>query len=122
MGIDLFDKLYDIAKRDVSDEKAYLKKIKDKDVFGQLSTLQKELQDHKKSKERLDKEVQPFEVEINELEEQIKNLKSKLKYVPLGAEKVNDSIEHKKEDELERQREKLKVEKDCGNDSNAISR
>ena len=82
MGIDLFDKLYDIAKRDVSDEKAYLKKIKDKDVFGQLSTLQKELQEHKKSKERLDKEVQPFEVEINELEEQIKNLKSKLKYVP----------------------------------------
>ena len=53
MGIDLFDKLYDIAKRDVSDERAYLKKIKDKDVFGQLSQLQKELQNYVNVKEAL---------------------------------------------------------------------
>ena len=110
MGIDLFDKLFDIAKKDVADEKAYLKKIKDKDVFGQLSQLQKELQNYEESKEKLDKEVKPFEVEINELEEQIKNLKSKLKYVPSGAEKTDKSIEHDKENELERHREKLKVE------------
>ena len=44
MGIDLFDKLFDIAKHDVADERAYLRKVKDKDVFGQLSKLQKELQ------------------------------------------------------------------------------
>ena len=62
MGIDLFDKLFDIAKRDVADEKAYLRKIKDKDVFGQLSQLQKELQGYKEQKEKLDKEVEPYEV------------------------------------------------------------
>ena len=33
MGIDLFDKLYDIARDDVADEKSYLKRIKEKDVF-----------------------------------------------------------------------------------------
>ena len=90
MGIDLFDKLFDIAKHDVADERAYLRKVKDKDVFGQLSKLQKELQGYEESKEKLDKEVEPYEVEINELEQQIDNLKSKLKYVPSGVDQVDE--------------------------------
>ena len=112
MGIDLFDKLYDIAKRDVSDERAYLKKIKDKDVFGQLSQLQKELQNYQESKEKLDKEVEPFEIEISELQEQIDNLKSKRKYVPSGVDAIDESIEKEKEEELERQKENLKSEQE----------
>ena len=112
MGIDLFDKLYDIAKRDVSDERAYLKKIKDKNVFGQLSQLQKELQEYEESKEKLDKEVEPFEVEINELEEQINNLQSKRKYVPSGVDDVDEGIEVKKEEELERQQQILESEEE----------
>ena len=115
MGIDLFDKLFDIAKRDVADEKAYLKKIKDKNVFGQLTELQKELQDYEESKEKLDKEVKPFEVEISELKEQIGNLKDSLKYVPVGANTHDTDFEtqiHDKEDELERQSEALKSEQE----------
>ena len=112
MGIDLFDKLFDIAKRDVADEKAYLRKIKDKDVFGQLSQLQKELQGYKEQKEKLDKEVEPYEVEINELEEQIETLKSKLKYVPTGVNAVDTLDEIKKEEELERQKQLLKSEEE----------
>ena len=72
--------LFDIAREhDVADEKAYLKKVKDKNVFGQISKLQKELQGYEEQKEKLDKEVEPFEKEISELEQQIDNLKSKLK-------------------------------------------
>ena len=116
MGIDLFDKLFDIAKRDVADEKAYLRKIKDKDVFGQLSQLQKELQGYKEQKEKLDKEVEPYEVEINELEEQIETLKSKLKYVPTGVNAVDTLDEIKKEEELERQKQLLKSEEEYRED------
>jgi DNA repair exonuclease SbcCD ATPase subunit len=116
MGIDLFDKLYDIAKHDVADEKAYLKKVKDKNVFGQLSQLQKELQGYEESKEKLDKEVEPFEVEINELEEQIENLKSKKKYVPSGVDEVDESIEIEKEEELEKQQQVLESEEEYRED------
>jgi exonuclease SbcC len=116
MGIDLFDKLFDIAKHDVADERAYLRKVKDKDVFGQLSKLQKELQGYKESKEKLDKEVEPFEVEINELEQQIETLKSKLKYVPTGVNAVDTLDEIKKEEELDRQKQLLKSEEEYRED------
>ena len=116
MGIDLFDKLYDIAKHDVADEKAYLKKVKDKNVFGQMSQLQKELQNYEESKEKLDKEVEPYEIEINELEEQIVNLKSKLKYVPSGVDEVEEGLDELKEEELERQQQVLKSEEEYRED------
>ena len=116
MGIDLFDKLFDIAKHDVADEKAYLKKVKDKNVFGQLSTLQKELQGYEESKEKLDKEVEPFEIEISELEERIDNLKSKKKYVPSGVDQVDEEIEIQKEEELEKQQQVLESEEEYRED------
>ena len=40
MGIDLFDKLYDIARDDVAEEKAYFKRIRDKNVFSILSNIE----------------------------------------------------------------------------------
>ena len=68
MGIDLFDKLFDIAKHDVADERAYLKKVKDKNVFGQMSQLQKELQGYEEQKEKHHKELQPYQIDIKDLE------------------------------------------------------
>ena len=93
-----------------------MRKVKDKDVFGQLSKLQKELQGYEEQKEKLDKEVEPFEVEISELEQQIDNLKSKLKYVPSGVDQVDESVEIKKEEELERQQQLLESEEEYRED------
>ena len=53
MGIDLFDKLFDIAKHDVADERAYLKKVKDKDVFGQCLNYKRNYKDMKNKKKNL---------------------------------------------------------------------
>ena len=44
MGIDLFDKLYDIAKQDVSDEKAVYKKLKQNDLFSKSIELKKRIE------------------------------------------------------------------------------
>jgi len=44
MGIDLFDKLYDIAKQDVSDEKAVYKKLKQNDLFSKSIQLKKRIE------------------------------------------------------------------------------
>jgi len=44
MGIDLFDKLYDIAKQDISDEKAVYKKLKQNDLFSKSIELKKRIE------------------------------------------------------------------------------
>ena len=112
MGIDLFDKLYDIAREDVSDEKSYLKRIKDKNVFGSLSTIERELQTLNEQKKKLDKEIKPFEVELNELEKEIETLKSSLKYVPDVKDVNFESQISKDESELEEQHSILKDEEE----------
>ena len=112
MGIDLFDKLYDIAREDVSDEKSYLKRIKDKNVFGSLSTIERELQTLNEQKKKLDKEIKPFEVELNELEKEIETLKSSLKYVPDVNDVNFESQILKDESELEEQHSILKDEEE----------
>ena len=43
MGIDLFDKLYDIAKQDVADEKAVYKKLKQNDLFSKSIHLEEDI-------------------------------------------------------------------------------
>ena len=112
MGIDLFDKLYDIAREDVSDEKSYLKRIKDKNVFGSLSTIERELQTLNEQKRKLNKEIKPFEVELNELEKEIETLKSSLKYVPDVKGVDFESQILKDESELEEQHSILKDEEE----------
>ena len=112
MGIDLFDKLYDIAREDVSDEKSYLKRIKDKNVFGSLSTIERELQTLNEQKRKLNKEIKPFEVELNELEKEIETLKSSLKYVPDVKDVNFESQISKDESELEEQHSILKDEEE----------
>jgi len=112
MGIDLFDKLYDLAKDDVSDEKAYLKRIKDKNVFGSLSANERKLQELSGRKDKLEKEIKPFDEEITELESEINKLKSELKYVPDVKDTDFESHIFKYESELEEQHSILKDEEE----------
>ena len=112
MGIDLFDKLYDLAKDDVSDEKSYLKRIKDKNVFGSLSAIERKLQELSGRKDKLEKEIKPFDEEITELELEINKLKSELKYVPDVKDVDFESQISKDESELEEQHSILKDEEE----------
>ncbi len=81
MGIDLFDKLYDIAREDVSDEKGYLKRIKDKNVFQKMGKLEQTLVDLGEKKDELEQKIKPIETDIKEVKEEIVELNSKLKDV-----------------------------------------
>ena len=74
MGIDLFDKLYDIAREDVSDEKGYLKRIKDKNVFQKMGKLEQTLVDLGEKKDELEQKIKPIETDIKEFKEEIVEL------------------------------------------------
>jgi len=81
MGIDLFDKLYDIARDDVADERAYLKRIKEKDVFESMGRIEQKLKDLKESKIEVEGNIEPVEKQIDDFKSQVEELKSKLKDV-----------------------------------------
>ena len=81
MGIDLFDKLYDIAREDVADEKAYLKRIKDKNVFESMSRIEQKLLDLNETKIKVEKKIEPVKNDIDDFRSQVEELKSKLKDV-----------------------------------------
>ena len=110
MGIDLFDKLYDIAKEDVAEEKSYLKRIKEKDIFNSLSNIESKLQDFNNNKNKLKIEIDPIEKNLDEFLVEKDALKSKLKDV----EKFNyvdfDIKILEKESELEKQKSLLQGE------------
>ena len=81
MGIDLFDKLYDIARDDVSDEKAYLKRIKEKRVFEVMGRIEQKLKDLGESKSDLEKTIEPVQTDIEDYKSKVDELKPKLKDV-----------------------------------------
>ena len=81
MGIDLFDKLYDIARDDVSDEKAYLKRIKEKRVFEVMGRIEQKLNDLEESKLEVEKTIEPVQTGIEDFKSKIDELKPKLKDV-----------------------------------------
>ena len=81
MGIDLFEKLYDIARDDVADERAYLKRIKEKDVFENMGRIEQKLKDLKESKVEVEANIEPVEKQIDDFKSQVEELKSKLKDV-----------------------------------------
>ena len=81
MGIDLFDKLYDIAREDVSEEKSYLKRIKDKNIFESMSRIEQKIQDLNVNRDDIKEKINPVKVKIDEFIKQIEDLKSKLKDV-----------------------------------------
>ena len=77
MGIDLFEKLYDIARDDVADERAYLKRIKEKDVFENMGRIEQKLKDLKESKVEVEANIEPVEKQIDDFKSQVEELKSK---------------------------------------------
>jgi len=81
MGIDLFEKLYDIARDDVSDEKAYLKRIKEKNVFENMGRIEQKLKDLRESKSEVEVTIEPVKKDIENFKLQVEELKSKLKDV-----------------------------------------
>ena len=81
MGIDLFEKLHDIARDDVSDEKAYLKRIKEKRVFEVMGRIEQKLNDLEESKSDLEKTIEPVQKDIEDFKSKVDELKPKLKDV-----------------------------------------
>jgi DNA repair exonuclease SbcCD ATPase subunit len=112
MGIDLFDKLFDIAKDDVAEEKAYLKRIRDRDVFSSLSNIDFKLQDLNVKKEELEVDIKPIEKELLELEEYNNKLKLQLKNVATFDNVDFDGQIMESEIELEKQKSLLQNEEE----------
>ena len=110
MGIDLFDKLYDIARDDVSDEKAYLKRIKEKNVFENMGRIEQKLKDLEESKSEKEVTIEPIEKDLEDFKSQIEELKSKLKDVDDIEELDFKELISEKESELETQKDALKLE------------
>ena len=112
MGIDLFDKLYDIAREDVADEKSYLKRIKEKNVFESMGRIEQKLKDLKESKVEIEEKIEPVEKDLEDFKSQVEELKTKLKDVDDIKELNFDELISEKEIELESQKENLKVEEE----------
>jgi len=112
MGIDLFDKLYDIAREDVADEKSYLKRIKEKNVFESMGRIEQKLKDLKKSKVEVEEKIEPVKKDLEDFKSQVEELKTKLKDVDDIKELNFDELISEKESELESQKENLKVEEE----------
>ena len=112
MGIDLFDKLYDIAREDVADEKSYLKRIKEKNVFESMGRIEQKLKDLKKSKVEVEEKIEPVKKDLEDFKSQVEELKTKLKDVDDIKELNFDELITEKESELESQKENLKVEEE----------
>ena len=112
MGIDLFDKLYDIAREDVADEKSYLKRIKEKNVFESMCRIEQKLKDLKESKVEIEEKIEPVEKDLEDFKSQVEELKTKLKDVDDIKELNFDELISEKEIELESQKENLKVEEE----------
>ena len=110
MGIDLFDKLYDIAREDVSDEKGYLKRIKDKNVFQKMGKLEQTLVDLGEKKDELEQKIKPIETDIKEFKEEIVELNSKLKDVGNVKELDFDKLIEETTIKLEEQQSTLESE------------
>jgi DNA repair exonuclease SbcCD ATPase subunit len=112
MGIDLFDKLFDIAKEDVAEEKSYLKRIKEKDIFNSLSNIESKLQDFNNTKNKLKIEIDPIEKNLIELLVEKDILKSKLRDVEEFDYVDFDNKILEKESELEKQKSLLQSEEE----------
>ena len=104
MGIDLFEKLYDIARDDVADERAYLKRIKEKDVFENMGRIEQKLKDLKESKTEVEENIEPVKKQIDDFKSQVEELKSKLKDVDDIKELDFEELISEKESELESQK------------------
>ncbi len=116
MDIDLFDKLYDIAKQDVADERAVYKKMKGKDLFSKvteyddailyfsddlvdeekkLEHFEKQLTDGYKLKDILTSQLKDIDdIQDTDFDDQIENHKLGLSFCE---KKLNSENEYKDE-------------------------
>ena len=107
MGIDLFDKLYDIAREDVAEEKAYFKRIREKNVFGALSTIESKLQNLNIKKSDVEKNLEPFEKQLLELNKEQSELKSQVKDIEVWVDVDFDKLIIEHESKLKKQKSLL---------------
>jgi DNA repair exonuclease SbcCD ATPase subunit len=112
MGIDLFDKLYDIAKDDVSEEKAYFKRIREKNVFGSLSRIESTLQDLNIKRSDVENKLEPFEKQLFGLNKEEVKLKSQLKDIEDFDDVDFDKLIIEHESKLEEQQSALALEEE----------
>jgi DNA repair exonuclease SbcCD ATPase subunit len=112
MGIDLFDKLYDIAREDVADEKAYLRRIKEKNVFESMSRIEQKLQDLNKTCDGLKETIKPIEKDVNNFTKQISDLNSQLKDIEDFDDVDFDKLISEYESKLEEQQNVLVLEEE----------
>ena len=110
MGIDLFDKLYDIAREDVAEEKAYFKRIREKNVFGSLSKIESTLQNLNVQKSDVENKLEPFEKQLSELNKKQDKLKSQLKDIEDWDDTDFDKLIVEYETKLEKQQSLLSAE------------
>ena len=66
MDIDIFDKMYDVAKQDVADERAVFKKIRNKDLFSKTNKYDDVILDFSEKLIDDEKKLEFFEKELND--------------------------------------------------------
>ena len=96
LDIDLFDKLYDIAKEDVHEEKSLHKRMKNKELFYQISKLEEDLTLQKDTLKKEEKELNVFNKIIDRNNKQKERFIKKLKDIDV----VVDAIDFESEIEL----------------------
>ena len=112
MGIDLFDKLYDIAREDVAEEKAYFKRIRDKNVFSVLSNIESKLKSFNNKKDDIENKLKPLEKELSILNKEQSKLKSQLKDIENWDDVDFDKLILEYESKLEEQQSALALEEE----------
>ena len=68
MDMDVFDKLYDIAKEDSNEERTFLRRLLKKDSYVDLATIEKNLKIHQLKEEKISTKVHGVDLTLSNLE------------------------------------------------------
>ena len=111
LDIELFDKLYDIARVDVAEEKALHRRMKDKELFYQISKLEEDLIAQQKMLKTEQRELNKFDKIIEKGEKKKERFIKKLKDIDVVLDKKDfDDEITKLEDLIESNNEVLATE------------
>jgi len=105
MGINVFDKLYDLASEDIKEVQVLLRNFKRTDFTSELATAETKLEELNDEYEELEIEKESYEDRQDELNEKITELSAQL--VPMDGNLNIDDLNTKKE-KLENSLEELK--------------
>ena len=102
MDVDIFDKLYELAKDDINEERILLKRFLKKDSYAELASAEKTLLKHQKTEKELSTQLQDVERTIADLEKEKLSTIKKLWKIEKWTENISQLEEHlaKKYDEL----------------------